>query len=64
MPDDIFPNRDSAERYFIVSSYSRTSFSRNIICPNVIFPKFYGAERHFTEHHVILRILTVLFKRP
>ena len=72
---NIFPNHCSAERYFPELSYSRTSFSRTvvqpnsiflkyIIFPNVIFPKLYGAERHFTEHYVILRILTVLFKRP
>ena len=39
-----------AEHTFHESSFSRTSFSPNIICPNDIFPKFYGDERHFTEH--------------
>ena len=49
MPNDIFPNRCSAERFF-----SESWCSRNIICPNVIFPKLYGAECHFTEHDVTL----------
>ena len=36
MPNDIFLNRCSAERYFPKSSYSRTSFSRICVQPSVI----------------------------
>ena len=60
----IFPDHRIAERHFHESSFSWTSFSDNIVCPNVVFPKLYGAERRFTENYVILQILTVLFKRP
>ena len=61
MPNDIFTDGCSAERHFPESSFSRTSFLRILVQPNVIFPKhhlpesyfaeiMYEAKRHFTEH--------------
>ena len=47
------PKVHHAERHFSESLYTRTSFSRNVICPNVIFLKLYEAERHFTEHDIV-----------
>ena len=49
MPNDIFPNRCSAERYFPESSKSRISLVRIAVQPNVIFPKYNLPERHFLE---------------
>ena len=48
-----FPNRRSAELHFYESLFSRTSFSRNIICPNVILPKFYEGENGFRLNDVL-----------
>ena len=51
----ILPNRRLAERHFPKSSFSQTSyfsessFNRNAIQLNVIFPKWHWAECHFTE---------------
>ena len=45
MPNDIFLNRCSAERYFPESSYSRTSFSRICVQPSIIFPKYWLGEK-------------------
>ena len=51
LPKVIFPNR-SAESNFYESSFSRTSFLRIVVQPNVIFRNRRSAERRFPETSV------------
>ena len=39
----------NAERHFSESLFSRTSFPRIVVQPNVVFPKHHLSERHFAE---------------
>ena len=49
MSNDIFPIRWLAERHFSEASFSRTSFLRIVVQPNIIFPKHHLPERRFAE---------------
>ena len=64
MPNDIFPNRCSAEPRFPESLFSRTSFPRIVVQPNFIFTTRRSAERGFPKTFARMSFCRTLNRPP